>query len=64
MYCGTWTVENGDTVVIKEYAYHISTGEQYSGPATYEFKFDPKGYPNLKGMSNGSCVVKLTNPKR
>lgn len=63
-YAGTWRVENGNTVTITEYGYHLSTGERYSGPVDYAFEFAAKDYPALAGLSNRSVKVALKNPKR
>ena len=61
-YAGTWTLR-GDTVTLTEFAFGAN-GELRTGPAIYAFKFDVKGYPSLKGVSNGSTCVALQNPKR
>lgn len=59
VYYGTWTVTR-DTVVIEEMAFDPTTGAVISGaPTRYEFTFDPKTYPKLSGVSNGTVEVKL-----
>jgi hypothetical protein len=62
-YCGTWRIENGDTIVIEEAGFDTATGRTWPG-STYRFAFDVRGYPTLKGTSNGSGHVKLSNPTR
>ena len=62
-YAGTWTLD-GNTVTIREYGFTYSTGERYSGPIDYKFDFTGSSYPNLRGTSNGTTKVALSNPKR
>jgi hypothetical protein len=62
-YAGTWAVEGG-TVTIQECSYDFATGEFRGGPVEYRFEFKAADYPNLRGLSNGSTKVALTNPVR
>lgn len=62
IYHGTYTVK-GDTVTLTEWVTNVEFATT-SGPATYAFAFDVKGYPLLEGTSNGREPVKLANPKR
>ncbi len=62
-YCGTWTIEDGDSVVLDETMLNTVTGSAYKC-GRYRFTFDVRGYPTLIGKSNGGTHVKLHSPTR
>lgn len=62
IYSGTWTVENGDTVVLSEYSHNLDTNARW-GPTVYRFVFAARDYPNLVGKSNGTKHVAIKRAK-
>lgn len=51
-YSGTYSVDGG-SITLVEWSHHITTGS-ISGPSTYRFDLDVKGWPVLDGKSTGS----------
>jgi hypothetical protein len=62
-YCGTWSIEDGNSVIIDETMFNTATGSTVKG-GRYRFTFVVSGYPTLIGKSSGGTHVKLHSPSR